>query len=72
MVGPSTEIQFAGPANGNQAAAQADALANGQFQTPSMGIGRTVGNGADQFGGAKLGPRMSEVRGPASARIFRD
>lgn len=64
MVGPSTEIQFAGPANGNQAAAQADALANGQFQTPSMGIGRTVGNGVEQFGGGQIG--AADVGGPGT------
>ncbi|MBI1247647.1 hypothetical protein GC197_07330 [bacterium] len=55
MVGPSTTIQFQGPANGNQSAAQADALASGQFSAPSMNNGRATGSGADAIGEGQVG-----------------
>ncbi len=55
MVGPGVKIEFAGPANGSQAAANADALASGQFSAPSMDVGRTAGSGAEQFGSGQIG-----------------
>ncbi|MEW4452653.1 hypothetical protein AB1L30_08255 [Bremerella sp. JC817] len=55
MVGPSSRIEFQGPANGNQAAANADALASGQFSTPSMNIGKATGNANDEYGNGQVG-----------------
>ncbi|MHC2067916.1 prenyltransferase/squalene oxidase repeat-containing protein [Bremerella sp. T1] len=55
MAGPSTKIDFQGPNGGNQSAANAAALASGQFATPSMNVGRTNGNAADEFGEGQVG-----------------
>ncbi|MBA2116368.1 hypothetical protein [Bremerella alba] len=55
MAGPSAQIEFQGPSSGNQAAANADALASGQFSSPSMKVGRANGNGADQLGSGQVG-----------------
>lgn len=66
MTGPSAQINFQGPANGNQAAANADALASGQFSSPSMNVGRANGNGADQIGAGQVG--AAEVGTPGANR----
>ncbi|RCS49293.1 hypothetical protein DTL42_12215 [Bremerella cremea] len=71
MVGPGVKIEFQGPTGAGPAAA--GGLADGQFSAPSMNIGRTAGNGVEQFGGGQVGggnigaPGMNLGSGFASA-----
>ncbi|PQO28304.1 hypothetical protein [Blastopirellula marina] len=69
MIGPSVKIEYVGPANGNQAGANADALSSGQFSAPSTNVGRTAGNGAEQIGSGQFGSGqigMSNVGAPGA------